>query len=378
MRYCTKCVNISTRPRISFNEKGICSACQWAEAKKTIVDWKERWHKLEELCDKHRCNHGSNWDVIVPCSGGKDGSYVAWKLKNDLRMHPLCVTLLPQFQTEIGRRNLENFKKSGFDHITITPNPKIYKRLAIKGFEEQGRPKLPFVTGISTTVIKIAINFSIPFIMYGEEGESEYGGISSQSQKPKIDREYLVRCYYSGHDTVEYLDAFTKEELIWWLLPSDEEMQRLDIFPTHWSHYENWDPLLHATLAKEKCDLQSLEGSSGGTFTNYAQLDDVLQDLHAYMMFIKFGFGRATSDVGIEIRAGRMTRKEGVELLKKYDGVFPEKYLQDFLNYFKMSEKKFWQVVDSFANKEVLEKVNNRWRLKPSVVRALEKGGEFL
>ena len=373
MQYCTKCLNISTRPRISFNKEGVCNACLWAEIKRTTVDWRARWHKLEELCDKYRCNDGSNWDIIVPCSGGKDSSYVAWRLKHDLGMHPLCVTLLPQFQTEIGRSNLENFKKSGFDHITITPNPKIYRRLAKKGFKEQGRPKLPFVTGISTVTMKIAIKFSIPFVIYGEEGESEYGGAMTQAHRPKIDREYLVKYYYSGYDTTGYLEDFTKDELRWWLFPSDEEMKKIDLFPTHWSHYESWDPLLHAELARKKCGLQTADGLSEGTFTNYAQLDDVLQDLHAYMMFIKFGFGRTTSDAGIEIRAGRMTREKGVEFVKKYDGIFPEKYLQDFLDYFEMTEKEFWQVVDSFANRKVLEKVNNRWRLKASVAKALEK-----
>ena len=377
VQYCTNCLNISTRPRIKFNKEGVCNACQWAEAKRTSVDWKARWLQLEELCDKYRCKDASNWDVLVPCSGGKDGSYVAWRLKHDLGMHPLCVTLLPQLQTEIGRRNLENFKNSGFDHITITPNPQTYRKLAIRGFKEQGRPKLPFVTGISTFTIKIAMKFNIPFIMYGEEGESEYGGAMTQARCPKIDRTYLVKYYYSGHDTIEYLDEFTKEELIWWLFPSDEELQNSRLFPTHWSHYENWDPLLHAKLAKEKCDLQTVEALSEGTFTNYAQLDDVLQDLHAYMMFIKFGFGRTTSDMAIEIRAGRMTRRKGIEFVKKCDGIFPEKYLPEFLSYFRITKEEFWQVIDSFANTELLRKKDGYWRLKPAVLKGLEKGGKF-
>ena len=376
-QYCTKCLSISSRPRVTFNNEGVCSACQWVEAKKTVIDWKARRQELEALCDKYRCKDGSDWDVIVPCSGGKDGSYVAWKMKHDFGMHPLCVTLLPQHQTEIGRQNLDNFKKAGFDHIAITPNPIVYKRLAIKGFKEQGRPKLPFVTGISTAVIKIAVKFGIPFIMYGEEGESEYGGVGTQAHNPKIDKEYLVKYYYSGHDTSEYLNEFTKDELKWWLLSDDKTIEKAGLFPTHWSHYENWDPAPHAKLAKEKCGLQTVEGASEGTFTNCAQLDDVLQDLHAYMMFVKFGFGRALSDAAIEIRAGRMTREEGVEIVKKLDGVFPEKYLPDFLDYFGMTEAEFWSVVDSWAHKDLLEKSGGKWKLKPAAVKGLEKGVKF-
>jgi len=134
---------------------------------------------------------------------------------------------------------------------------------------------------------------------------------------------------------------------------------------------------LHAALAKEKCGLQSIAGASDGTFTNCAQLDDVLQDLHAYMMFVKFGFGRTTSDVCIEIRAGRMTREEGVKLAREIDGTFPEKYLQDFLNYFEMSEDEFFETVDKYAHKELLEKKDNRWKLKDAAAEAMKAGGKF-
>ena len=377
LRYCTSCLMPSIRPRISFSDDGRCNACVHAEAKKSTIDWKGRWQELKQLCDRFRILDGSNWDVLVPCSGGKDGSYVAWRLKHDLGMHPLAVTLMPQVQTEIGRQNLENFRNSGFDHIAITPNPQVYKRLAFKGFKEQGRPKLPFVTGISTATIKVALRFKIPFVMYGEEGETEYGGSSRQANRRQIDLQYLVDFYYSGHDPIEYLDEFSKDELKWWMLPSQEELDEADLFPTHWSQYEDWDPERHAKLAQEKCGLQTLDEQSKGTYTNYAQLDDILQDLHAYMMFVKFGFGRTTSDASIDIRAGRISRKEGVELAKEYDGRFPEMHLPDFLEYFEMTKEEFWAIVDSFANTDVLEKMDGYWRLKPAVTKGLEKGGEF-
>jgi len=361
---CKKCLTLSTRPRVEYDENGICNACNWSEAKKTEVDWKARWKELEDLCDTFRCTDGSEWDVLVPCSGGKDGSYVAWILKNKFNMHPLCVTLKPQMQTEVGKKNLDNFIKSGFDHILISPNPKIYDALARKGFKEQGRPKLPFVIGISLFTMKIAMKFNIPFIMYGEEGEEEYGGKTTQVGKFKITRDYLIDYYYSGHDPVEYLDEFTKDDLKWWTLPTDEELNKTEIYPTHWSHFENWDPELHHKIAKEHCGLSTVEDKSVGTFTNYAQLDDKLQDLHAYMMQIKFGFGRAWSDACIEIRAGRMSREQAIELVKRYDGIFPDEYLQDYLDYFKMTEKEFWNVVDSYRSLDIWKNVNGEWKLK--------------
>ncbi len=362
MNYCTHCLTPETRPRITFDVSGKCSACQWSDTKKTI-DWDTKRKELEWLCDRYRNRKG--WDVIVPCSGGKDGSYVAWKMKHELGMHPLCITFAAPMPTEIGRQNLQNFIASGFDHIHINPKPEIYRALNKKGFIEQGRPKLGFVMGISTSITKMAMNMRIPFVMWGEEGEAEYGG--SLEAKTQIDRDYLVNCYYSGHDPAEYLNEFSQKDLLWWSLPTQEEMDKANLFQTHWSKFEPWDDQLHRELAVEKCGLQTEQQI--GTFTDYAQLDDTLQDLHAYMMFLKFGFGRATSDVNLAIRAGRVTRDEGLEIVREKDGVEPEMCWPQYLESFNMNYGEFWKVIDSWVNKKILKVQANTsnlpiWQLK--------------
>ena len=371
VRYCTKCLTPSTRPRVVFNEDSVCNACQWAEKKKSIV-WTQKSKELEELCDKFR--RKDDFDVIVPCSGGKDGSYVAWKMKHDFGMHPLCVTFSPPIQTELGRRNLDNFRNSGFDLIEIRANPEIYRRLCKRMFVEQARSKFPFVIAIGTAVAQVALKFDVPFIMGGEEGETEYGGSDRYANQVFMDSKYMVQVYHEGSQLREYLDEFSEADLKWWLLPPEEELKKLKI--TWWSKWESWDDQLHRDLAAEKCGLQTSIDETG-TFTNYAQLDDILQDLHMYECFIKFGFGRATADCNLAIKGGRITREEGVELVNKYDGTFPDKYLSDYIEYFEMTEEEFWAVIDSFANTEILKKVDGRWRLKPAMIEGLEKGGDF-
>ena len=371
MRYCTRCLSPSTRPRITFNEAGVCNACQWAEKKKSI-NWQQKWNELEKLCDKFR--RKDDFDVVVPCSGGKDGSYVAWKMKHDLGMHPLCVTVSPPLQTEIGRRNLNSFHDSGFDLIEVRPNPDIYRRLCKRMFVEQARSKFPFVIAVGTVVIQVALKFNIPFVFYGEEGETEYGGSNKHINQMFLDKEILVQGFNEGNSLNEYLDEFSKRDLKWWLLPSEEELKKLKI--TWWSKWESWDDQLHRDLAAEKCGLQTSTGECG-TFTNYAQLDDILQDLHMYECFIKFGFGRATADCNLAIKGGRISREDAVEIVKEKGGIFPETYLTDYLEYFGMNEEEFWAVIDSFANTDMLKKVDGQWRLKPSIIKGLEKGGKF-
>ena len=174
IKFCKKCFVPSTRPRITFNEQGICNACDWSEEKKNI-NWDKRKRFFETLCDRYRGN-GREADCIVPWSGGKDSIYVAYKMR-EFGMTPLLVTVLPHLETEIGEWNRKNMCKD-FEHLEITLSEDKYRSLAKKYFIEDGRPKHPWETAISAVIINQAIKLGIPFIIYGEEGEQEYGGSS--------------------------------------------------------------------------------------------------------------------------------------------------------------------------------------------------------
>ena len=78
-------------------------------------------------------------------------------------------------------------------------------------------------------------------------------------------------------------------------------------------------------------------------------------------MYLKFGFGRANQDACIEIRRGAMTRSQGLNLIRLYDGNYPEEYIQDYLEYYEISQNEFNNVLDKFANKDLFEKKSGRW-----------------
>ncbi len=364
MKYCTRCLMPSARPRITFNEQGVCNACLWTEAKKQI-EWKLRYERLREICDVFRRN--SYFDVLVPCSGGKDGSYVAWKLKHELKMTPLCITFSSPLQTEIGRTNLENFRNSGFDLIELRPNPKVYAKLCRNMFVEHARCKFPFVIAIGTAIIKEANMRGIPLIMFGEEGESEYGGSDQYAKMEFMTHDFLINVYHEGHQLTKYLDEFKPNEILWWLPPSEDDLRGLKV--TWWSKWEDWDPEAHARLASEKTGLQMLTGGVIGSFTNYSQLDDDLQDLHMFEAFIKFGFGRATADCSIEIRRGRMSRETAIKIANEVDGQFPFELLDKYLDFLQMSESEFWKIIDKHVNREIL--IETGMKHKPYQLREL-------
>ena len=365
--WCKNCLNMSTRPRITFNEEGVCNACQWQDEKQTM-DWNSRKNELETLLDAHRSKSG-NFDCIVPVSGGKDGSYVAYMLKHKYGMNPLTITVKPALSLAIGDKNLDNFIKSGYNHIHISCNPIVLDRLNKYGFIEKGFPYYGWLIAIMTAVIKSAVNFKIPLIFYGEDGEIEYGGSTESKNRALYNIEYMKRVYLEGghekvFDKIKADGDISDADLSFFQFPKEEEISDVGLSFAHWSYFEAWDSYRNYVVAKEHCGLIEKEDGNHDTFTNFAQNDQALYALHAYMMYLKFGFGRATQDAGIEIRRGSMTRDQALNLVKMYDNSYPHELIGTYLEYYGMSQEEFEGVLDKYANKDLFEKIDGIWEPK--------------
>lgn len=365
--WCKNCLNMSTRPRITFDDRGWCNACQWMEEKKSL-DWTPRQEELKELLNKYRSNHGG-FDCIVPVSGGKDGSYIAYTLKHKYGMNPLAITVKPALSLEIGDKNLSNFIQSGFNHIHISTNPKVLDRLNKYGFIEKGFPYYGWLIAIMTAVIKTAANFKIPLIFYGEDGEIEYGGSTESKHKALYNIEYMKRVYLEGghekvFDRIKEDGDISDSDLSFFQFPKDDEISEIGLSFTHWSYFEPWDSYRNYIVAKERCGLIEKEDGNNDTFTNFAQNDQALYALHAYMMYLKFGFGRATQDAGIEIRRGAMDRDQALNLVKMYDNAYPFSLIDTYLDYYQMTKDEFDSVLDTYANKNLFKKIDGVWQPK--------------
>jgi len=362
-QYCSNCLSMSTRPRIVFDDRGRCNACVWMEAKK-MLDWGARQLELAVLLDKHRGN-GTRFDCIVPVSGGKDGSYVAHNLQNVYGMNPLCVTVTPPLALKLGERNLRNFVASGFNHISVNPHPGAMRTLNTIGFREMGFPYYGWLLAIQSAVIRIAINFGVGLIFYGEDGEVEYGGTAATKEKPIYDVQYMKDIYLEGgYDKVLGLANIAESTMGLFRFPDYRELTEHSLDITHWSYFENWDPYRNYLIAKEFCGLEEAEEANAGTFTNFSQNDQALYALHTYMMYLKFGFGRANQDACIEVRRGAMDRDQAVNLVRLYDGHFPEEFLDLYLDYYNMTRSEFDSVLDRWVNRELFGKVDGYWRPK--------------
>lgn len=365
--WCNHCLNMSTRPRISFDQRGFCNACQWMEEKKQM-DWIPRQTELNQLLSQCKARNAM-FDCIVPVSGGKDGSYVAHTLKHKYHMNVLTVTVRPALSLEIGNKNLNNFIQAGYNHIHISTNPNAMDFLNKYGFIEKGFPYYGWLIAIRTAVIQLAIKFDIPLIFYGEDGEVEYGGSTENKNTALYDIACIKRIYLEGgHDDI--LQKVIRQgdvsefDLSFFQFPDEKSIEKCDLKFTHWSYFEPWDSYRNYIIAKKCCGLIEKEEGNRGTFTNFAQNDQALYLLHTYLMYLKFGFGRATQDVGIEIRRGAMTREQGIHLVKMYDNTQPQEYMDMYLQYYNMSQSEFNDVLDKFANRDLFEKNDGVWKPK--------------
>jgi N-acetyl sugar amidotransferase len=360
--WCSTCLNMSTRNRIEFDEKGRCNACVWSEEKKTL-DWSVRETEFLNLIEKTKQKNKGMYDVIVPVSGGKDGSYVAWVLSKRYNLKVLCVTINPPLRSNIGHKNLENFKKGGLPLIEVNVPSEISRLLNKRGFVEQGRPLYGWTTSIFSSVIRIAKYFGVNLIMYGEDGEIEYGGSTESKYKASFSAEFVKRVYLEGQ-TDNTFSGIQDFEKYWWDFEFDDLS---DVELAHWSYFENWDPYRNYLVAKEHFGLTEKEEANTGTYTNFAQNDNILYDLHTYLMYLKFGFGRGTQDVGIDIRRGSLSRDQGIILAEMYDNHLPNEFIEDYCNYYQITENEFYSVIDKHVNKELFEKVGNIWMPKFSI-----------
>ena len=292
-------------------------------------------------------------------------------LKHQFGMHPLTVTWSPHVYSDVGWRNLQSFIASGFDHILLTPDGQIHRRLTRIAFEEMGDPFQPFIFGQYSAPFRVAAQNGVRLVFYGEDGEVEYGGSMESADRPNLPWDRFVEHRFSGIHVERFLSAGITEKDIKRYTLSDQELSRIQdngISQYFMSYFIKWTPQENYYAAVNNFGFEANEfGRSEGTYSKYASLDDKLDGFHYYLAYIKFGIGRATSDAAHEVRDGHISREEAVALVRKYDGEFPKRYFEDFLEYCDMGEDRFWEVVDSWRGLHLWDKIDGEWKLQQKV-----------
>lgn len=401
--FCSRCVISNQRPNsaveyahtkdskkktVRFDAQHVCDACKVAEQKKAI-DWQAREAQLRDLCDRHRSKDGC-YDCLVPGSGGKDSFFAAHLLKYKYGMHPLTVTWAPHVYTEWGWRNFQSWIHAGFDNYLCTPNGRVHRLLTRLAVENLFHPFQAFMFGQKALAPKMALLHKIPLVFYGEN-EAEYGNPIEDITSAKRDWSYFTaedksKIYLGGTSVADLRDYFgvNEHDLQPYLPANPSQIMAQGVEVHYLGYYLKWHPQGCYYYSVENGGFQASPERTPGTYSKYNSIDDRIDDFHYYTTFIKFGIGRATYDAAQEIRSGDITREEGVALVKRFDGEFPERFAEEIFRYLSIPEKEFPQatkmfeepmmdyeyfmhLADTFRSPHIWRFSEGEWRLRSQV-----------
>ena len=404
VKFCKKCVISNQRPNsaveykhtqdskketIHFDSEGVCDACRVSERKFNTIDWKIREQELKDLCDRNRRNDG-HYDCIVPGSGGKDSFYAAHMLKYKYGMHPLTVTWAPHIYTTWGWHNFQAWLNAGFDNFLCTPNPRTHRLLTRLAVENLFHPFQAFMFGQKSLAPKMALLHNIPLVFYGEN-EAEYGNPIGDTMTAKRDWKYFTsddksQTYLGGSSVKSLEEDFGVDSVdLQPYMPADpDEIEKKKIEVHYLGYYLKWHPQECYYHAVENGGFQASPERTPGTYSKYNSIDDRIDDFHYHTTFIKFGIGRATYDAAQEIRNDEITREEGVALVKKFDGEFPERFADEIFKYLSMPEKEYpkastmfeqpimdrdyyMSLADKFRSPHLWQCDHGKWKLRHTV-----------
>ena len=366
----------NSKPDLFFDNKGVCSACNNFSNRKKI-NWDNKKKELSKILNNYKDKNSTNWHCIVPVSGGKDRTYHVLKMI-ELGLNPLCVTATTCDLTTIGRSNIDNIKKLGVDLIEMSPNPIIRSKLNRIGLTQLGDISWPEHVGIFTIPVRAAVNYKVPLIIWGENSQNEYGGPASSTENNILNRRWLEE--FGGllgmrvSDMIGF-DGIEKKHLINYIYPSDDELSEIGVTGIFLGHYLPWDGLSNALVSIAN-GFTSFYKTVEGSMVNYENLDNYQTGIHDYFKFIKFGFGRATDITSLHIRRNRISREEGLQIVKNLDGKFPwtylDKPLDEILSPLNISIDEFIKICDQFTNKKIF-KTDGKGNLKKDSNGNLEK-----
>lgn len=365
MRYCTHCLIPDTKPHISFDERGVCSACQASETKKAAldgIDWAARKAEFEDLIAEAKAVKAPFFDAMVPVSGGKDSiTQVHRLLGHGLRI--LAVNVDYGIKTGIGKRNLNCIPKMGANLFVFTPEQVLHRELIRLGFEDFGDPDLLSHTMLHALPLRVALQFKIPLAVLGENSAFEYGGDKDIAASNRMTHAWFMK--FAANNGMDAKFVSERYGIPYERLVNYDYPQELETSPTKAvfsSYYFNWDSQENLRIAKSY-GFEELDGPREGTYRTYVGIDEKINRIHQYFKVLKFGYGRATDHACEDIRNGHISREEAKDLVRKYDlEDLSMDYIDDFCQFIGIAPERFHEVMEAWRNGQIWQKDNSgRW-----------------
>ena len=353
IQFCKRCLYTTAHPLgLTLDDEGICSGCRTHEEKDTL-DWSERWKMLEGLVKPYRNQDGKNYDCIIPVTGAQDSYYIVYLVKERLGLNPLLVTYNKYFNTPLGIRNLANLRiRFNCDIIYQNVNPVSVKKITRSTLRQFGSIYWPILAGQTVFPVQTAVRYKIPLIIWGAHQGLEQVGMFSHEHEVEMTRRYRKDHDLMGHEADDLLSIFDtlKEEDIWqYRYPDDGDLNAIGVRGIYLGNYVRWDPKAQHEQMINEYGYRTSEFSR--TFDTYDYVDCFnYMNLHDQLKLCKHGFSKVTDHASREIRHGRLTRQEGLALVRKHEQE-PAEYSQLFLDWLGVTQRSMQFLLDQNRNK---------------------------
>lgn len=363
MKYCKKCLQPDTRPGILFDEEQVCYACRYEESKASI-DWEAREQMLQKIADdakEEAKRRNLSYDCVIGVSGGKDSTFQALYAKEKLGLRPLLINCMPDEVTDIGKANMDNLSKMGFDIISIRPNPQIARRLAKKMFLERGNVIAASEYCLWASAYIMAEKFNIPLIIQGENAALTLGAAKNQETSDDAFSVVQLDTLRGGQaaSLIQGEDDLTLDDVFLYQIPDVNSMKEKGIRAIFLQYYtKEWSQVGNAEFAVARGMVGRMTENLAdmGRYRRFTALDSNLVFVNQMIKYLKFGFGYATDEAGYDIREGRLTREEAIWYVEQYDGKCGQQYIEETCDYLSITQEEFWEVVDRYVNRQLFEK----------------------
>ena len=367
MKFCKRCVYPESAVALELDDHGICSACRVSENAKELTQdtWRKKKEQFEQLISEYTDKNQTNYDCIIPVSGGKDSYFQAHMIAVEYGLKPLLVTYHGNNYLPEGDFNRDRMRQVfDADHLVFGPSVEVLKKLNRICFRKMGDMNWHNHCGIMTYPIQIAVKFKIPLIFWGET-YMDFSGMYDVDDYPEFSarnrHEHDLRGFEWYDMMSNSVDALTEKDLLWARYPSDREILDVGVRGIFIGNYFDWDPNKHTELMKSNYGWKPSEQKFERTYRSMSNLDDRYENgVHDLLKFIKFGYGRASDHASKDIRSGYMTREQGIEMVRKYDHVVSSD-LYHWLDYVNMTEDEFWATADTFRDPRVWRVEGGQW-----------------
>jgi N-acetyl sugar amidotransferase len=374
MQTCTRCLYTSQHPlHLTFDSQGVCSGCRVHEEKDQL-DWSRRAAKLGQILDGYRNRSGNNYDCVIPVSGARDSYFIVHTIRKRFGLNPLLVTYNKHFNTATGVRNLANLRTHmNCDIMTLTVNPVTVKNITRHTMRRMGSMYWHCIAGQTVYPVQVAVRFKIPLIIWGAHQGVDQVGMFSHLDEVEMTRKYrkehdLMGC--EAEDIVDDFDGISEQDVAPYLYPDNREIERVGVRGIYLNNYLRWDSRAqHEQMIREYGYETSQQTR---TFDSYHDVDCWnYSDVHDYIKYLKFGYGKVTDHACREIRLRRMTRSEGAALVQKFATLEPRN-LDLFLDWLGITRNAFQYIVDQHRSPAVWRRNESwHWEMTPEAASAL-------